>query len=463
MNWIINTRTYGMKIRFTTPGDEKIDWVGDEIKCGKVKISMGKISDIMHNAVAEARRTLAKLTMMATEAPCPVGRRGSRREGGDGERADGEDEPSIDDVLPRIPWSRIEDRHGESTLGYSFLQDEANRPWTETGDEWVAKRLAGSAWRREAWISESMDPKFPYRGQAIREYGREVEKFRGLMWINSHNAYTLHRGLEGTTDPREIRSHSTTSERGGPLYTNCDSPGPDGAHATCRYSSEEDPLNVEDGVVLEAGESDTLHTARSQSKGSPSSSSLPSFSPHLGSTPPRTIAVPDSQGKSGANISAQSMRGDGDSRASDSGRSSPLSSLQEHWLQEPSLFVAVDEDEAGGTSDYSGSDRSTDEEDAPYREYGKRLRVKTVNNSKYSTAAAWVQAHMLDEPVCNTCLDEAGQVGRDDGLSLQEMATYIRDLGVPDALASSKPTTEGDQALGGGAEWRRGSASIEYG
>ncbi|KAH7112065.1 hypothetical protein EDB81DRAFT_829100 [Dactylonectria macrodidyma] len=292
--------------------------------------------------------------------------------------------------------------------------------------------------------------------------------------INSHNAYTLHRGLEGTTDPREIRSHSTTSERGGPLYTNCDSPGPDGAHATCRYSSEEDPLNVEDGVVLEAGESDTLvpigrlhssgpsglllrpqHTARSQSKGSPSSSSLPSFSPHLGSTPPRTIAVPDSQGKSGANISAQSMRGDGDSKASDSGRSSPLSSLQENWLQEPSLFVAVDEDEAGGTSDYSGSDRSTDEEDAPYREYGKRLRVKTVNNSKYSTAAAWVQAHMLDEPVCNTCLDEAGQVGRDDGLSLQEMATYIRDLGVPDALASSKPTTEGDQpweeALSGGA------------
>lgn len=132
-----------------------------------------------------------------------------------------------------------------------------------------------------------------------------------------------------------------------------------------------------------------------------------------------------------------------------------MSSPQENWLQEQSLFIADDEDEGGGTSDYGGSDCTTDEEDARYREDGKRLRVKTVNNSKYSTAAAWVQAHMLDEPVCNTCLDEAGRVGRDDGLSLQEMATYIRDLGVPDALASSKPTIEDNQpreeALSGGA------------
>lgn len=35
-------------------------------------------------------------------------------------------------------------------------------------------------------MSESMDTKFPYRGQAIREYGREVEKFRGLMWVLMH-------------------------------------------------------------------------------------------------------------------------------------------------------------------------------------------------------------------------------------------------------------------------------------
>lgn len=50
----------------------------------------------------KARRTLAKLTMMATEAPRPVGRRGSSQEG-QARRGEDEDEPSIHDVLPRIP------------------------------------------------------------------------------------------------------------------------------------------------------------------------------------------------------------------------------------------------------------------------------------------------------------------------------------------------------------------------
>ncbi|KJZ69025.1 hypothetical protein HIM_11584 [Hirsutella minnesotensis 3608] len=164
-------------------------------------------------------------------------------------------------------------------------------------------------------------------------------------------------------------------------------------------------------------------------------------------------AGPVRRGESGAKISAQSPRVSSGNDASNC--SSPLSSVLEAWLQEQTLFVTDDEHEGEGSLYDGGSDRSVDEEDPTYRKDGKRLRSKTVNNSKYNTAAAWVQAHMLDQPVCDTCLDEAGQVGRDDGLSLQEMATHIRDLGVPDALASSKPAIEGNQpweeALSGSA------------
>ncbi|KAH7142568.1 hypothetical protein B0J13DRAFT_444961, partial [Dactylonectria estremocensis] len=87
---------YSMKIRFITLGDEKIDWVGDEIKCGN-------------------------LTIIATEAPRPIGYQALKQEGGQIRRLEEEDEPSIYDILLKIPWSRIEDRHSESTLGYSFL------------------------------------------------------------------------------------------------------------------------------------------------------------------------------------------------------------------------------------------------------------------------------------------------------------------------------------------------------
>lgn len=41
MNWIINTRTYELKIRFMTPGDESIDWRGDQIVHGRVRLGMG--------------------------------------------------------------------------------------------------------------------------------------------------------------------------------------------------------------------------------------------------------------------------------------------------------------------------------------------------------------------------------------------------------------------------------------
>ncbi|KAH8658902.1 hypothetical protein BGZ61DRAFT_540415 [Ilyonectria robusta] len=282
------------------------------------------------------------------------------------------------------------------------------------------------------------------------------------------NVNTLRRGLQDATDPREIKSHYATSNGS----------GPGDACATHSYSSEEDPLNIKDGVVLEGGESETLTpyidrlhpSSRSDLSPRPQPTTYmqphpkgsPSSSARLSSPAPRpvtislcTLAVPDSQGKSSASISAQSPRGDSGSEAPDSGRSSPLSPLQENWLQEQSLFITDDEDKGGSSSDCGRSDYTADEEDAPYREDGKRLHAETVDNRKYSTAAEWVQAHMLDEPVCNTYLDEAGQVKRDDGLSLQEMATYIQDLGVPDALAGSKPTIEGNQpweeALSGGA------------
>ncbi|KJZ68270.1 hypothetical protein HIM_12341 [Hirsutella minnesotensis 3608] len=153
-------------------------------------------------------------------------------------------------------------------------------------------------------------------------------------------------------------------------------------------------------------------------------------------------AGPVRRGELGVKISAQSPRANNGDAVSSC--SSPLSSVHEDWLRGQTPF-ADDEHEGEGSLYDGGSDCSLGEEDPTYREDGKRSRAKTVNNSKYNTAAAWVQAHMLDQPVCDACLDETEQVRRADGFSLQEMAAHIRDVGVPDALASSKPIVEGDQ------------------
>lgn len=73
MNWIINIYTYGMRIRFTTPGEETIDWRGDQIIHKCVRLGMDKLSDILYNVLDEARRTLAVLTMIDAVAAGAIG------------------------------------------------------------------------------------------------------------------------------------------------------------------------------------------------------------------------------------------------------------------------------------------------------------------------------------------------------------------------------------------------------
>jgi hypothetical protein len=85
---------------------------------------------------------------------------------------------------------------------------------------------------------------------------------------------------------------------------------------------------------------------------------------------------------------------------------------------------------------------------------GERVYTSSINDSKYSTVAAWIQAHMLEEPVCSTCSGNANASGEDQ-LSLEEMATFIQGSGIPNALAGPGSTARDsrpwEEALSGGA------------
>jgi len=159
MYWIISTRTYGLKIRYTTPGSESIDWRGEQIVQGRVRLGMSQLSDMVHNLGDEARRTLAALAMV--------------------------DEESMSERLPRIPWSRIEEQHGESGLEHSFLSKPSNEWWVEAGKGWVEKRIVGSE-RQAAWITKPLNAQYAYRGKAISDYGRTVDVFREQIWTLMH-------------------------------------------------------------------------------------------------------------------------------------------------------------------------------------------------------------------------------------------------------------------------------------
>lgn len=52
-----------MRIRFTTPGSERIDWRCDKIIHGRVQLGMGELSDMLYSLVIDARRTLVRLAI----------------------------------------------------------------------------------------------------------------------------------------------------------------------------------------------------------------------------------------------------------------------------------------------------------------------------------------------------------------------------------------------------------------
>ncbi|KAK1613502.1 hypothetical protein BDP81DRAFT_401244 [Colletotrichum phormii] len=158
MDWILETRTYGMHIQYNTPADGVIDWVGDRISYRRVRFTMDQLSDMLHGVVDEARLLLAQLTMVT-----------GGDEQGDAVSDSSQARSCLDEALPRIHWPSIEDDHSETREGYSFLYDDRNA-WLREGDGWVFRRIVGSQPRRRQWgIEGPTSGSRAFREEVVRE------------------------------------------------------------------------------------------------------------------------------------------------------------------------------------------------------------------------------------------------------------------------------------------------------
>ena len=110
MDWIFDTRSYGMRIRFTTTASPVIDWVGDRVSYQRIQFTMNQLSDMLHELVAEMKEVLGRLLMV-----------------------DDEQGESDYTTVPGIDWIKMEDDHSEDRVGYSFLQDDRNA-WVAAGE-----------------------------------------------------------------------------------------------------------------------------------------------------------------------------------------------------------------------------------------------------------------------------------------------------------------------------------------
>ena len=118
MEWMLDLRTYGMKIMFssTTPG--YIDWHGDQIMFKDIQFTMSQFRGMVHQVVHDMRERMLRKVL-------DIG-------------------PHKEDQLPRIPWNDLRDDAANAQPGWSFVKDRRN-PWPVDGEWWLFDRLMKSS------------------------------------------------------------------------------------------------------------------------------------------------------------------------------------------------------------------------------------------------------------------------------------------------------------------------------
>lgn len=156
---ILETRIYGIYIRFNITASGYIDQNKDQLQFKRTRLGIGQLADIIYTLVDEARVLLGELAMV------------------------GEDSKSGTGPLLTIPQGRVEDDNSDKYVGYSFLRDSRNSQ-LEEGKYQVLNRIAESDKLQRTWLYTDRTQTLLYNIKAIRLYGIQVERFREKLQLS---------------------------------------------------------------------------------------------------------------------------------------------------------------------------------------------------------------------------------------------------------------------------------------
>ncbi len=145
MQWMLDLRTYGLKIHYNTTTEGHIDWVGEQILYKSIQFTMGKFRGMIHGLMTETRRMLINDLLLANDRF----------------------------NMPRIPWQSLRDNPVENTPGWNFMQDTRNQ-FEVDGQWWLYNRIGEN---------ENIMRKF-------------VKAGRGLTWNRSQIEGYMHQVME---------------------------------------------------------------------------------------------------------------------------------------------------------------------------------------------------------------------------------------------------------------------------
>jgi RecQ family ATP-dependent DNA helicase len=158
MQWIYQTRSYGFKIRYTTPAAGKIQWIREEVLYPGTRVQMSQLRSMVHGLVGEARDELFGKLMMVD--------------------AKGGDDPKH---IPPIDWENTVDQPSETKVGWSFLDDERNK-FGAHKEWWLFERM----YQEQALREQFLDVDGKLKDGAGEAYQRHIERFLEVLLVLMH-------------------------------------------------------------------------------------------------------------------------------------------------------------------------------------------------------------------------------------------------------------------------------------
>jgi superfamily II DNA or RNA helicase len=155
MQWMLDLRSYGLKIHFNSSTPGHVTWMGqDELLYKDLHFTMGEFRGFIHGLVGETRRILRRHLLLA---PGPI-------------------------KIPAIPWEQLRDDPTQSKSGWSFLQDSRTK-WPTDGATWLRDRFA----QGESHFSGFIHPTTQelHMGK-IDQYLDRVVEFREKLSVGIH-------------------------------------------------------------------------------------------------------------------------------------------------------------------------------------------------------------------------------------------------------------------------------------
>ena len=158
MQWMLDLRTYGLKIHYNTTSRGHVEWKGyDELLYKDVQFNMAQFRSMVHGLVAESRRLLVEDVLLF----------------------DGKHPHEV----PEIPWQSLRDNPTDERPGWNFLQDHRTRLPVD-GRMWLFDRVGRDATIRGRFLKSDTESGINRRG--IESYMARVAEFREKLLVLMH-------------------------------------------------------------------------------------------------------------------------------------------------------------------------------------------------------------------------------------------------------------------------------------